>query len=83
MSAASEIAAAVRDMADARTPTWAAERSIPAETAAAQAAALREAARMIEARWAQETAPSVLVDDGSQAAAPSAIKAARRPADQP
>lgn len=59
MSAASEIAAAVRDMADARTPTWAAERSIPAETAAAQAAALREAARMIEARWAQEeeTAP--------------------------
>ena len=68
MSAASEIAAAVRDMADARTPTWAAERSIPAETAAAQAAALREAARMIDARWAQE----------EEAAAPGPAKAAKK-----
>lgn len=69
MSAASDIAAAVRAMADERTPTWAAQRSIPAETVAAQAAALREAASMIDGMGTQETAPSVLVDDGRQESA--------------
>lgn len=51
MSATSDIAAAVRAMAAERTPGWAAVRNIASETAAAQAAALREAAAMIEAEF--------------------------------
>lgn len=64
-----EIAAAVRAMAAERTASWAAERNVAAETAAAQADVLREAAGMIEGMGTQAANPKQLAETGTQESA--------------